>query len=487
MISEIDLPVDIANPTLPLIPADGYGVFTVEIGGTGLVTLNQILATAAAVDGLHVIGLDQTGLAQKGGPVVSHIKFTKTAQILASGISEQSSDLIIALDLLVANEPKHRARLNPQRTRAVISSSVVATSSTVIDTAQDFGDTEQIIDSLRNCVMSSGSIVLDFVSLADHVFKDHMPANLIALGAAYQFEVLPISRESIESAIKVNGAAVERSLLAFRLGRLVVADPEMIENRFSASHPGKLDPAPSKSEREQAEILVTEQLPTEVNTELLIFVTLLTAELIDYQNRSLGVRYVTTLVPLMRRELEVASEISGFSRAASGLSCAATLHLFRIMAYKNEYEVARLHLNPKFQSEIGRMVMGHHKKHYLLQPSILKSLGLKGKIRAWPFLADPTFHVLRAMKVVRDTPLDSFGHADMRKIERSLVKEYCSIIADMTTRLNGDNIEPALRLLESPVLIRGYADVKLAWLERYRLERDAALAAFNLVGIAGDR
>ena len=123
-ISEIDLPVDIVNPTLPSIPIDGYGVFTVGIGGTGLVTLNQILATAAAFDGLHVVGLDQTGLAQKGGPVVSHIKFTETAQNLASGISEQSCDLLIAL-VLVANGTQHRAKLNPQRTRAVISSSVV--------------------------------------------------------------------------------------------------------------------------------------------------------------------------------------------------------------------------------------------------------------------------------------------------------------------------------------------------------------------------
>ncbi|MEK7409926.1 MAG: indolepyruvate ferredoxin oxidoreductase family protein, partial [Actinomycetota bacterium] len=204
-ISEIDLPVDIVNPTLPSIPIDGYGVFTVGIGGTGLVTLNQILATAAAFDGLHVVGLDQTGLAQKGGPVVSHIKFTETAQNLASGISEQSCDLLIALDMLVANETQHRAKLNPQRTRAVISSSVVATSSMVIDTTQEFGNPDQVINSLRNCVMPDGALVVDFVSLSEHVFRDHMPANLIALGAAYQFGVLPISRESIESAITVNG------------------------------------------------------------------------------------------------------------------------------------------------------------------------------------------------------------------------------------------------------------------------------------------
>jgi indolepyruvate ferredoxin oxidoreductase len=474
--TDIDLPVDIANPTLPTIPIDGYGVFTVGIGGTGLVTLNQILATAAAFDGLHVVGLDQTGLAQKGGPVVSHIKITDTAQSLASGISERSSDLLIALDMLVANEPQHRARLNPRRTKAVLSSSVVATSSMIIDTTEEFGNTEQIIDSLRECVMPGGALVEDFVSLSEHVFSDHMPANLIALGAAYQFGVLPISRESIESAITVNGAAVERSLLAFRLGRLVVADPQLIERRFSLSRPGSMDPSPSQSAKVRAQELVAEYLPPGTDLALINFVALLAAELIDYQNFSLAERYVTILASLIRRELMVAPDVSTLSRAAA-------LHLFRLMAYKDEYEVARLHLIPRFQADIGRMVPSNHNKRYLLQPPVLKFFGLKRKIRLRRFLAHPTFHVLRAMKVVRGTPFDPFGHADMRKLERSLVEEYCAQIANTTELLTSDNLAAALRILEAPQLIRGFESVKRDSLERYCAERDAALAAFELVSV----
>jgi len=344
-------------------------------------------------------------------------------------------------------------------------------------------DTEQIINSLCDCVMPDGALVVDFVSLAENVFRDHMPANLIALGAAYQFGALPISAESIESAITVNGAAVERSLLAFRLGRLVVADPQLIERRFSSSRPGKLDPSPSTSARAYAQDLVAEHLPIETRQDLSTFVTLLAAELIDYQNRSLAERYVITLASLVRRELEVSPNmltgVDRLARAAPLLSRAAARHLFRLMAYKDEYEVARLHLNPKFQTEIGRMVPGNRKKRYMLQPPIMKSLGLKGKIRLPPFLAQPTFSVLCAMKIVRGTPFDPFGRADMRKLERSLVEEYCTIIADICTRLNGDKFAAALRLMESPELIRGYADVKLAWLDRYRLERDAALKEFN--------
>lgn len=475
-ISEIDLPTDIANPTLPAIPADGYSVFTVGIGGTGLVTLNQILATAAAFDGLNVIGLDQTGLSQKGGPVVSHIKISETPQNLASGISERSTDLLIALDMLVANEPQHRAKLNPQRTRAVISSSRVATSSMVIDTSQEFGDSVEIIESLRDSVIPNGALVVDFVSLAEHVFRDHMPANLIALGAAYQFGVLPISRESIESAITVNGAAVERSLLAFRLGRLVVADPQLIERRYSASRPGSMDPSPSSTAIVQAQALVAESLPREADKALADFVALLAAELIDYQNESLAERYVTTLAPLVRQEISVAP-------GSSTLSKAAALHLFRLMAYKDEYEVARLHLKSKFQEDIGRMVPGNHKKRYLLQPPVLKSLGMKRKIRIHPLLAHPTFHVLRAMKIVRGIPLDPFGHTGMRKLERSLVEEFCSQIASISTRMTGENIASARRVLESPEIIRGFEGVKRASLERYYIERDVALAEFNAVSV----
>ncbi len=475
-ISDIDLPVEIANPKLPEIPADGYGVFTVGIGGTGLVTLNQILATAAAFDGLDVIGLDQTGLSQKGGPVVSHIKISRSSLDLASSISEQSTDLLIALDMLVANEPQHRAKLNRQRTRAIISSSRVATSSMVIDTAQEFGDSAEIIESLRNSVMPGGALVVDFVSLAEHVFRDHMPANLIALGAAYQFGVLPISRESIESAITVNGAAVERSLLAFRLGRLVVADPQLIERRFSASRPGSMDPSPSPTAIVQAQALLAASLPRKADKALADFVSLLAAELIDYQNQSLAERYVTTLAPLVRQEISVAP-------GSSVLSKAAALHLFRLMAYKDEYEVARLHLNPKFQTDIGRMVSNNHKKRYLLQPPVLKSLGMKRKTRLHPLFAHPTFHLLRAMKIVRGTSFDPFGRTEMRKLERSLVEEFCLQIAAISTQLTGENVILAQRVLESPELIRGFEGVKRASLERYYTERDLALAEFNMVSV----
>lgn len=471
---ELDLPVDIPIPTLPTIPVDGYSVFTVGIGGTGLVTLNQILATAAAFDGLHVIGLDQTGLSQKGGPVASHIKITETAETLASSISEQSTDLLIALDMLVANEPQHRARLSPQRTRAVISSSVVATSSMVIDTAQEFGNPEQIIASLGRSIMPNGAFVEDFVALSEYVFRDHMPANLIALGAAYQFGVLPISKESIESAITVNGAAVERGLLAFRMGRLVVADPLFIAKRVSSSRPGRMDPSPSPSAQGQAKALIADQLPIGVGSKLSDFVSLLGAELIDYQNLALAQRYMATLAPLVQRELEVGDDEFTLSRAAA-------LHLFRLMAYKDEYEVARLHLKAKFQSDIGRMVPNNHKKRYLLQPPMMKSLGLNRKIKLSPFFAHPAFHVLRAMKRVRGTPFDPFGRAEMRKLERSLVEDYCQHIATVTAQMTNSNDAAALRVLQSPELIRGFEGVKRASLERYYVERDAALTETKLV------
>lgn len=461
----------LANPVLAQIPENGYSIFSVGVGGTGLVTMNQILATAAAFDGLQVAGLDQTGLAQKGGPVASHIRISQSRKNFVGSINENSADLLFALDMVVANEPQHRARLNALHTRGVISSSVVTTSSMVIDTAQRFGNSQQIIDSLVANLRPNGAIVVDFVALAEHIFRDHMPANMIALGVAFQSGALPISSESLESAITVNGAAVEKSLLAFRLGRQIVVDPKLITDQLSGARPGSMDPSPYVSSRARARNVVIESLPTNLDGTLSDLVVLLAAELIDYQNLATAKQYLRTLAPLIIRELE-------FANSSMSLSRTAALHLFRLMAYKDEYEVARLHLKSTFQADIGRIVPANRHRRYLLQPPILKSLGLENKIRLPTIFAHPTFHILRTMKMIRNTPFDPFGQAEMRKLERSLVRRYCQDISMIAVDVTTDNLDIARRLLELPQMIRGYDSVKLAAVGRFDVERDATLAEF---------
>jgi indolepyruvate ferredoxin oxidoreductase len=471
-VEDLAIPGDFTEPSLPAVPADGFGIYTVGVGGTGLVTLNQVLATAAAFDGLYVSGLDQTGLSQKGGPVVSHLKlFTESTQTSQS-ITEQSTDAFIALDLLVANETRHRSRLSPQRTRALLSTSMVATAEMVLHTDKDFGAVDGIVSSLAGCVRNDALQTLDVVAIAERVFKDHMAANIIALGAAYQLGFLPVSSASLLRAIEVNGAAVERSRAAFNLGRLVVARPDDFATRFPEHRAGRMDPTPAESSRRRVAGLVDAALGADARTEVGNFVALLAAELVEYQSVRQARRFLDALAPLAVRERTVSGHVGRVTRAAA-------LHLFRLTAYKDEYEVARLHRKSEFHDELGRLVPKHRKMRYRLHPPILKAFGLKRKIALPPVVATPTFVTLAAMRRLRGTPLDPFGFASMRRLERKLITRYADDITLVSRELNGGNVDACLGILEAPAIIRGYEEVKLRSLEKFEVARSAAVAALS--------
>ncbi|MEP7026861.1 MAG: 2-oxoacid:acceptor oxidoreductase family protein, partial [Actinomycetota bacterium] len=224
-----ELPGELAEPDGKAVAgAGGYGIVATGIGGTGVVMLNQVLATAAFLDGLTVSGLDQTGLSQKAGPVVSHLRLSPAAAGApgpgaANAVGEESADLLLALDILVAAEPKHLARMNPDRTATVASISVVPSAGMVRGAAAPA--VGPMLDALRERSRPGALVSLDTAALATALFGDSIAANFIALGAAYQAGALPLELESIARAIELNGVAVERNRAAFRAGRLAVQDP----------------------------------------------------------------------------------------------------------------------------------------------------------------------------------------------------------------------------------------------------------------------
>lgn len=471
-VEALRIPTDFSEPALPAVPADGFGVYTVGVGGTGLVTLNQVLATAAAFDGLYVSGLDQTGLSQKGGPVVSHLKLFGESTPTSQSITEQSTDTFIALDLLVANETRHRSRLSPQRTRALLSTSVVATADMVLHTDTDFGQVDGIVSSLAGCVRSDAVHSMDVVAVAERVFKDHMAANIIALGAAYQLGYLPVSSTSLLRAIEVNGAAVERSRAAFNLGRFIVARPDEFATRFPERRAGRMDPTPTEASRRRVVGLVDSALGTQIDADTRDFVALLAAELVEYQSLRHARQFIDAVAPLASREREATGAPGPVTRAAA-------LHLFRLTAYKDEYEVARLHRKSEFHDELGRLVPKHRKLRYRLHPPILKAFGLKRKVALPPVVATPTFVTLAAMRRLRGTPLDPFGFTSMRRLERKLTTQFAGDIALVTRELNSGNVAACLALLEAPAIIRGYEDVKLRSLAKFDTARAAALGVLG--------
>src|ERR671916_1537925 len=212
-----------------LVGDTDFGVRMMGIGGTGVVTVNQVLGMAALLDGMHVSGLDQTGLSQKGGPVISDLRITREPLATASKAPAGSIDLYLGFDLLGAASAKNLLTADRERTVAVVSTSAVPTGRMVVDVNERFPELAAQLDKIDAATRTEHNLYLDAQRLSERLFGDHMMTNTLALGAAWQRGMLPVSREALEQAIRLNGAAVEKNLAAFAWGRAAVAAPDAVE------------------------------------------------------------------------------------------------------------------------------------------------------------------------------------------------------------------------------------------------------------------
>jgi indolepyruvate ferredoxin oxidoreductase len=442
-----ELGVELPEPGLLFTPGD-FTLRMMGIGGTGVVTVNQVIGMAALIDGLHVVGLDQTGLSQKGGPVVSDLRLSRTALESASKASSAGVDLYLAFDLLGATAPVNLRTADPERTVAVVSTSAVPTGKMVVDTEQRFPELSGQLDAVDGVTRSGLNVYLDAQALSERLFGDHMPANTLALGAAYQRGALPLSAEAIEQAIRLNGAAVEKNLAAFAWGRACVAAPDAVE---AATRPaGAPEPAREPSEREQALI---ESAAGEGESELRRLLEVRVPELVAYQDLGYAERYADVVKRVRAAEEERAP-------GHTELSEAVARNLFKLMAYKDEYEVARLHLDAVERARLDRELGGDAKVWFNLQPPLMRALGLKRKLKLGRWFV-PAFRMLRGMRRVRGTWLDPFGHAEVRRVERALVSEYEELVGESLAHLAPDTHDLAVELCELPDVIRGYEEIKL--------------------------
>ena len=437
------------------VPSEA-NVFMMGIGGTGVVTVNQILGTAALLDGKHVRGLDQTGLSQKGGPVVSHLKILDRATQVSSKVAAGSADCYLGFDVLVATAPQNLDHARPDRTIAVISTSQVPTGAMVTSTAVEFPEANGLITSINRVTRKDENVYLDALGLAETLFDDHMAANMIVLGAAYQAGALPVSEKAIEEAIALNGVSVQMNSQAFRVGRLLVADPAwartVVRHRL-----GAVETVPELSS--QARGLVDSVGATGELTRLL---EIRVPELIAYKSAG----YARAYVQFVKRVREAeAAQVPGESR----LSEAVARYLFKLMAYKDEYEVARLSLKPDITRALAEEFPGGVKLAYNLHPPLLRALGLKRKLKLGPWFGS-VFGVLARMKMLRGTPLDPFGFAAVRRVERQLAGEYRALVEKALVGLTPDSYERAVKLAALPDVIRGYEDIKLRNVQRFRDE-----------------
>jgi indolepyruvate ferredoxin oxidoreductase len=451
-------PVELPEPRR-LITADDFAVRLMGIGGTGVVTVNQVLGMAALLDGLHVSGLDQTGLSQKGGPVISDLRISTRPLPASSKAPTAGVDLYLGFDLLGAGDARNLVTADPERTVAVMSTSAVPTGRMVVDTEERFPELASQLDQIERVTRRELNVYLDAQQLSQRLFGDHMPANTIALGAAYQRGLLPVSAQALEHAIRLNGAAVERNLAAFAWGRACVVAPDAIEQ--ATRPPEQAEPNWEPDERERALI---DGLGAE--GELARLLEIRVPELRAYQNLGYAERYVDFL-----REVKAAEEER--TPGKSALTEAVARNLFKLMGYKDEYEVARLHLDAA-EAAKRRLEFGERARFaFRLQPPLLRALGLKRKVRLGRWFV-PVFRLLHGMRRLRGTPFDPFRWTKVRRVERALIGEYEELVTWTLTRLSGQNHELAVELCELPDVIRGYEEIKLRNVVLYR-KRAAAL------------
>jgi indolepyruvate ferredoxin oxidoreductase len=473
----VNTPQKPPTPALPNIAAilqepahktscgDGYAIYMAGIGGTGVVTVSTLLGTAGFLDGKHVRAFDQTGLSQKGGPVVSSLKLADRLRLTSNKVGAGEADLYLGFDMLVASQPLHLEKASPDRTCAVLSTSQIPTGDMVRNKDVHFPAVTGLRQTIERCTRQDDNVYLDAEALAERLFGDYMASNLIVVGAAYQVGAIPFAAESIEATIRLNGVAVEMNLQAFRWGRLYVQDRAAVERQLKRLEvPDEAAPA-SLSELESRlpeavatarELLATSGFGGEVQRLAEIRVP----ELILYQNASYARQYIDFLrnvVAIEARRLPSRTEFSA----------AVARYLFKLMAYKDEYEVARLLLKDEFLQRVRAQFGDEARLAFHLHPPLLRALGLTHKLRLGMWFA-PLLKMLRVLRGVRGTLLDFFGYAKVRRVERALIGEYRQLIEALLPELNEDNYQLAVQLAELPDMIRGYEEIKLASVAAFR-------------------
>ena len=437
------------------VPRDA-SIFMMGIGGTGVVTVNQILGTAALLDGKHVRGLDQTGLSQKGGPVVSHLKIFTTAPEVANKIAAGDADCYLGFDILVATSPQNLDHARPDKTVAVVSTSQVPTGAMVTHTDVEFPEANGLVTAINRFTRKDENVFFDALGLAQTLFDDHMASNMIVLGAAYQAGAIPVSAAAIEEAIVLNGVSVSMNTQAFRAGRLLVAEPAWVAT-LKRRRLGAVDVAQALTD--EARRLV-DTVPAA--GELRRLLELRVPELIAYQN----VAYARQYVEFVRRVREVEQAAV---RGETRLGEAVARYLFKLMAYKDEYEVARLHVRNDLAAALQAEFPGGVRLQYNLHPPILRALGFSTKLKLGRWF-DGAFRLLVALRGLRGTALDPFGRARVRRVERQLVSEYRALVEKALVGLSPESYERAAKLASLPDVIRGYEEIKLRNVQRFRDE-----------------
>src|SRR6266403_1334672 len=457
------------DPVSKVDASFGFGVHIMGIGGTGSVTVVATLANAARIEGKHVIGLDQTGLAQKGGAVISDIKITNAPFDGSNKISDGRTDLYLGFDILNATDPKNLDKCHPERTIAVVSTTQTPTGQMVSDRHVVFPAMNALTAGIDKVTRRADNVFLDGQQMAEGLFGDSMATNTFMVGVAYQSGTLPLKAESIETAIKQAGVGVEMGLAAFKWGRMAVVDRAFVEAEI-AKGKAKVAELPQMSPSARA---IVDSVGAQGETKRLLEVRV--PDLIEYQNEAYARRYADVVKRVIAAEQRAVPGKGGLAEAAAG-------YLYKLMAYKDEFEVARLHSDPAFLAKLdAQFKHGYTVKYNLAPPMISKRDPITGHLQKrqfgpWMLSA---FRMLAKFKGLRGGALDIFGKTEERRHERQLIEDYVKLLDEIASKLNAANHTAAVQLASVPDEIRGYGHVKEKSIATARVLQEQRLRAFK--------
>jgi indolepyruvate ferredoxin oxidoreductase len=463
-----EVPDPIADTTVDLVRIRLSG-----IGGTGVVTVAQILSTAAMLDGWELRGLDQTGLSQKAGPVVSDVVLTRGDRTSSNLVGHGQADLLLGFDGLVAASDNAIAASDPDQTVAIVSHHRTPTGRMISEPATPY-PTESIEQRLRDATRADQIQFLDATALATTLTGSAAQANLLLLGVAVQKGHIPVSVEAIENAIELNGVAVEANLAALDWGRRWAHDPAFVEAHAAAKHelPATqmvtVEPVPAAiAGRINAIVGVFDTAGPALNDTLMM----LAGDLIGYQNLAYATRFLDDVESAAAAERQAGSSTGEYTETV-----ARSMH--KLMAYKDEYEVARLLLMPEGARAATEVGGPDARVAWKLHPPMLKALGMTSKVAVSSKMR-AVFVALRSGKKLRGTRLDPFGRSEMRRAEAGLPDEFRRALQVVEGSLQPDLLDAAIAIAVLPDLIRGYEDLKTRRIAEYRSQTAAALDGFG--------
>lgn len=443
------------DPVLPAIDRT-FNVIVTGVGGTGVVTIGAILGMAAHLEGKGLGMIDMAGLAQKGGAVYSHVRLANHQEdIHAIRVSAEAAHLVLGCDLVVTGTKKVLASVKQGRTALVVNTAEVMPGEFTRNA--DFSlPTERLKRAIRGAAGDDGVAFVDATAIATALLGNAIAANMFMLGYAYQTGRVPLSAAAIERAIELNGEAVKMNLEAFTWGRRAAADPELIAAMMSELK------APTESRKISGTL-------DEVIARRQEFLS-------AYQSKRYGRRYRTWVERVREAEAKAAP-------GSTALTDAVARSLFRLMAYKDEYEVARLYTNGDFERQVAATFEGESLSYefHMAPPFLAKkdpTTGLPKKMSFGPWMMK-AMRVLAKFRGLRGTPLDVFGYTQERRTERRLVREFEERIEEIVARLDTNNHALAVGLANIPQKIRGFGHIKERNLEKAKAEEADLLARFR--------